>query len=108
MLGLSDLYTDTDYKLLNFEFCEGRQSLQLYALNTSSTDFDLTGQVVWQAARIFCEWLFSSAETGQSLPPRVVGEQLFAGKRVLELGAGPGLGGFCVARWASQVLLSDY
>jgi predicted nicotinamide N-methyase len=29
-------------------------------------------------------------------------------KRILELGSGPGLGGFLTAHWAKQVIFSDY
>lgn len=36
------------------------------------------------------------------------GKSIFAGKKVLELGSGPGLGGFIVSKWASQVILTDY
>ena len=36
------------------------------------------------------------------------GESILAGKKVLELGSGPGLSGFHAAHWASEVIVTDY
>ena len=47
--------TDTDYKLITFEHKDFKQDV--YALKTASTDYDLTGQVIWQAANIMGVWL---------------------------------------------------
>ena len=33
---------------------------------------------------------------------------LMANKNVLELGSGPGLGGFVASKWARKVVLTDY
>lgn len=39
--GLVDMFTDTDYKEITYEFC-GRE-IKLYALQAAATDYDLTG-----------------------------------------------------------------
>ena len=70
----------------------------MFALEAASTDPDKTGQIIWQAARVFSGWM---AQQGN-------GERLFSGQKVLELGAGPGLTGFHVAHWAKEVIVSDY
>ena len=48
--GIASLFTDTDYKEVVYEY-EGLEScggqLRLKALKGASTDFDLTGQIVW-------------------------------------------------------------
>ncbi len=72
--------------------------MSVYALLAASTDYDLTGQIVWQAAKVFSEWLCFDNN----------GEQLLGDKSVLELGSGPGLGGFLSAHWAAKVVLTDY
>lgn len=54
-----------------------------------------TGYVNWPAATILARWL--------ALHPRAV-----AGKAVMEVGAGLGLCGLVAARWAREVLLTDY
>ena len=68
----------------------------MYALKSASTDYDLTGQVIWQAADIMSVWF--------------VEEFLdeFKDKNVLELGAGPGLCGLIAATKAKSVVLTDY
>lgn len=54
-----------------------------------------TGYVNWPAATILARWL--------ALHPQTV-----AGKGVMEVGAGLGLCGLVAARWAGEVLLTDY
>ena len=57
MFGVMSMFTDDNYKEITYEYGEYRQTLQ--ALDTASTDYDLTGQVVWQAADIFAKFLLS-------------------------------------------------
>ena len=80
--------TDTDYK--ETEFTHKGFTQKVYALQSASTDFDLTGQVVWQAADIMSAWFVEDANILNS----------FDGKRILELGAGPGLCGLVAAHRA--------
>lgn len=53
---------------------------------------------MWQAAKVFAEWLCFQDN----------GSLLLGDKKVLELGSGPGLGGFLAAHWAAQVVVTDY
>jgi len=71
------LFTDTDYQDLLFEYGDFKQTLK--ALKTSSTDYDLTGQIIWKAADILSKYTLD-----------VLGPSELKGKRVLELGSGPG------------------
>lgn len=96
LFGIVNMYTDTDYKKIEYQF--GDKSVNVYALTAASTDSDLTGQIVWQAASIFSNWLCTDNN----------GDRLLKGKNVLELGSGPGLGGFLAAHWANKVILTDY
>ena len=59
--GLGKLFTDTDYQEIVFTHNECEQKLQ--ALKGASTDFDLTGQIVWQAANIFSQYMLEKSET---------------------------------------------
>ena len=43
--GIVELLTDKDYKKITFEHKGFEQDV--YALKSASTDFDLTGQVIW-------------------------------------------------------------
>ena len=90
------MFTDNNYQELVYEYGDYSQTLQ--ALKTASTDYDLTGQIVWQAADIFAKFLLTGTQ----------GQDLLAGKSVLEVGSGPGLGGFVASKWARRVVLSDY
>ena len=49
-------------------------------MKTSSTDYDLTGQIIWKAADILSKYILDG-----------FGERELKGKTVLELGSGPGL-----------------
>ncbi len=56
------MYTDTDYKRIDYEY--GDVKLHINALKSASTDKDLTGQIVWQAADIFARWV-TQADSGR-------------------------------------------
>ena len=60
----------------------------------SSTDYDLTGQIVWPASVILSWFIDKNYE-------------IFQNKKLIELGAGCGLAGILAARFASQVILTD-
>ncbi len=66
----------------------------LLASTASSTDHDLTGQIVWPVS-IFLAWFV--ARHGWR----------FDGQQVLELGAGAGLPGLVASRFAAGALLTD-
>lgn len=86
---------DTDYKAIVFEYKDFTQ--KIYALKAASTDFDLTGQIIWKAADILSKYILD-----------VLGEGELKGKKVLELGSGPGLCALVAQHYASKVVLSDY
>lgn len=94
--GVMSMFTDNNYKPITYTY--GDYTVTLEALDTASTDYDLTGQIVWQAADIFAKFMLTGTQ----------GKDLFEGLRVLEVGSGPGLGGFIISKWASRVILSDY
>ena len=93
--SLTQLFTDTDYKLITYTYKDYKQDI--YALQTASTDYDLTGQIIWAAADILTRWLFDRG-----------GPSICKAKTIIELGSGPGLCGLVSARLAKKVILSDY
>ena len=80
MENIGGLFIDTDYKEITFKYKDFEQ--KLFALKTSSTDYDLTGQIIWKAADILSKYIIDE-----------LGEQTLKGKTVLEVGSGPGLCG---------------
>ena len=52
---LVGLFTDVDYKEIEFSYKDFKQTI--YALKTSSTDYDLTGQIIWKAADILSKYI---------------------------------------------------
>lgn len=65
-----------------------------WALNSASTDYDLTGQVIWPGATVLADYL-------------LIHSLDVAGKTVLELGAGTGLTGLFISHLSEWVILSD-
>jgi hypothetical protein len=63
------------YQLTKFTF--GSHVLELYCLQSASTDFDLTGQLVWPGAMLMNGYLSENAD-------------ILQGCSVLELGSGVG------------------
>ena len=66
-------------------------------MKASSTDYDLTGQIIWKAADILSKYIIDE-----------MGESIMKGKVVLELGSGPGLCALIAQHYCSKVVLSDY
>ncbi|CAL2256034.1 unnamed protein product [Prunus armeniaca] len=69
-------FIDDNYQLTTFTF--GSQVIELLCLQSASTDFDLTGQLVWPGAMLLNDYLSKNAE-------------LLQGCTVLELGSGVGM-----------------
>lgn len=86
--NLYGLFVCEDYVAKEFVF--DSESQQLLCSNMSSTDFDLTGQIVWPASLLLGWFVFSHRN------------DIFRNKRVLELGAGCGLAGFFAAKFANS------
>ncbi|KAL4473135.1 hypothetical protein ABPG72_007365 [Tetrahymena utriculariae] len=88
----SDLFINKDYVEKEFKY---KDCVQKYKASASaSTDFDLTGQIVWRAAEQLAEFIVENKE-------------IFRDKVVLELGAGVGLSGLVCAQYAKQVYVTD-
>ena len=95
---LGDFFILRSYtpKTYVFSLADGTSLTQTCdALDSASTDFDLTGQIVWMVSRVTAHYIARE------------GERLLAGARVLELGAGAGLVGLVASRWARELTLSD-
>eukprot|EP00347_Sterkiella_histriomuscorum_P018612 403344856 len=99
---LVNLFTDTDYQEITYEYRDFKQTI--YALKTSSTDYDLTGQIIWKAADILSKYILDT------IGPNIFQKRLTeTGKcSILELGSGPGLCGLVSQQFVSEVVFSDY
>ncbi|CAI9285082.1 unnamed protein product [Lactuca saligna] len=86
-------FIDDNYELTTFTF--GPHVLQLLCLQSSSTDFDLTGQLVWPGARLLNEYLSNNVE-------------LLQGCSAVELGSGVGVTGILCSRFCHKVVLTDH
>ena len=85
---LTNLFIDKNYKLQTLTFHAATPSTFLvtcnfYALQSATTAFDLTGQIVWPGVHVLSSYLVSTASEGQHL--------LLANKQCIELGAGAGV-----------------
>jgi len=90
---------------------EGRErfSLDLLCSQAASTDFDLTGQVLWPAAALLASYLVAGEEGGTGEKSR--GRSLAARSRsgACELGAGLGLSGLAAVAFSGlrRLVLTD-
>lgn len=91
--SIYSLFVCEEYITKNWSFDSLQQ--QLLCSNMSSTDHDLTGQIVWPACVLLSWFIHSNRDT------------LFSGKHLLELGAGCGLAGFVAANYCRSVLITD-
>ncbi|PIN17473.1 Calmodulin-lysine N-methyltransferase [Handroanthus impetiginosus] len=86
-------FINDNYQLTRFTF--GSQVLELYCLHSASTDFDLTGQLVWPGAELLNDYLSKNAE-------------MLQGCSVIELGSGVGITGMLCSRFCSKVVMTDH
>ncbi|CAD8198988.1 unnamed protein product [Paramecium octaurelia] len=91
-INLGEIFIPNDYTLTEFKYQD--IEIQIYSLNSGSTDFDLTGQIIWPASIELTKFIIDN-------------NQLFKDKNVLELGAGAGLCGFVAAKYAKNVIITD-
>lgn len=86
-------FINDNYQLTTFTF--GSQVLQLFCLHSASTDYDLTGQLVWPGATLLNDYLSQNAE-------------MLKGLSVIELGSGVGVTGVLCGRFCDKVVLTDH
>ncbi|XP_043692396.1 protein N-lysine methyltransferase METTL21A isoform X2 [Telopea speciosissima] len=86
-------FINDNYQLTTFTF--GSQVLELYCLQSASTDFDLTGQLVWPGALLLNNYLSKNSD-------------MLQGCSVIELGSGVGVTGILCSLFCTEVVLSDH
>ncbi|KAI0526808.1 hypothetical protein KFK09_002399 [Dendrobium nobile] len=86
-------FVNRDYELTTFTF--GNSVLQLFCLRSSSTDYDLTGQLVWPGAVLLNNYLSGNPK-------------MLEGLSIIELGSGVGITGILCSRFCSEVVLTDH
>jgi len=110
--GLVRLFSATEYKTTTVRITcyrpsteeDGRSdketpeniTIELSYSSAASTDFDLTGQILWPVSILLGHYLASS-----------VGQSRIKSRNVVELGAGTGLPGLVAANFATKVVLTD-
>ncbi|KQK14971.1 hypothetical protein BRADI_1g19870v3 [Brachypodium distachyon] len=86
-------FVDRSYEMTTFTY--GSQVLQLLCLRAASTDYDLTGQLVWPGAVLMNTYLSEHPETVK-------------GCSIIELGSGIGITGILCSRFCKEVVLTDH
>jgi len=76
----SDLFLNKSY--VDRTFCFGDLKVRLKCSDSTCTDYDLTGQVIWPAAFVMCKYFQYIYEKDRTF---------FQNKSGLELGSGTGL-----------------
>ncbi|KAJ7964964.1 Protein N-lysine methyltransferase [Quillaja saponaria] len=84
-------FINDNYQLTTFTF--GSEVIQLLCLQSASTDFDLTGQLVWPGATLLNDYLSKNNE-------------MLKGCSVIELGSGVGVTGILCSRFCHKVVLT--
>jgi hypothetical protein len=92
VMSLESFFICEEYIVKTFTF--GDLSQSLLCSNMSSTDPDLTGQIVWPAAILLSYFIYHIRDSLESIT-------------MLELGAGCGLGGFVSANYSNKVIITD-
>nr|CAB3458760.1 unnamed protein product [Digitaria exilis] len=86
-------FVDRSYEMTTFTF--GSHELRLLCLRAASTDYDLTGQLVWPGAVLMNNYLSEHPETVNECS-------------IIELGSGIGITGILCSRFCKKVVLTDH
>ncbi|WOL03184.1 protein N-lysine methyltransferase METTL21A [Canna indica] len=86
-------FVNREYNLTTFTF--GPHSLRLLCLRSASTDYDLTGQLVWPGAVLLNNYLSDNAG-------------ILEGCSIIELGSGVGITGVLCSKFCHEVVLTDH
>ncbi|KAK9082079.1 hypothetical protein Syun_031478 [Stephania yunnanensis] len=86
-------FINDDYKMSTFSF--GSQVIHLLCLQSASTDYDLTGQLVWPGAVLLNNFLSNNTA-------------ILQGSSIIELGSGVGVTGILCSRFCHEILLTDH
>uniref|UniRef100_A0A1D1XUW6 Methyltransferase-like protein 21A n=1 Tax=Anthurium amnicola TaxID=1678845 RepID=A0A1D1XUW6_9ARAE len=86
-------FVNRNYELTTFTF--GPHVLQLLCLQSASTDYDLTGQLVWPGSVLLNNYLCKNMD-------------MLDGRSVIELGSGVGITGILCSRFCPKVVLTDH
>ncbi|KAK9124820.1 hypothetical protein Scep_013666 [Stephania cephalantha] len=86
-------FINDDYKMSTFSF--GSQVIRLLCLQSASTDYDLTGQLVWPGAVLLNNYLSNNTA-------------ILQGCSIIELGSGVGVTGILCGRFCHEILLTDH
>ncbi|CAG9318914.1 unnamed protein product [Blepharisma stoltei] len=81
-----------EYRL--YEESLGNFTQKFYALPSATTDYDLTGQILWPGAIALSNYFINHSEC-------------ISGKEVIELGAGSGFCGLVASRFCSKIVFTD-
>lgn len=93
--SLGDFFVSRDYETVTVSYPGTPVTQRIDCLTAASTDFDLTGQILWLVSRVMSHHL--AATDGRDVK----------GRDVIELGAGAGLVGLTATQWARSVILTD-
>ncbi|CAN6443381.1 unnamed protein product [Victoria cruziana] len=86
-------FINSDYQLTSFRY--GDQELELFCLQSASTDYDLTGQLVWPGAELLNNYLSNN-------------KLILHGRSIIELGSGVGVTGLLSSRFCREIVLTDH
>jgi len=89
----ASFFVDESY--VTKEFVLGPHTIKVMCLQASSTDFDLTGQLIWPGAELLNNYLVQNFHILQGLS-------------VIELGSGVGLTGLLCAHYCHHVVMTDH
>ncbi|ERM99126.1 hypothetical protein AMTR_s00101p00152470 [Amborella trichopoda] len=86
-------FINDNYQLTTFTF--GSEIVELFCLQSASTDYDLTGQLVWPGAHLMNNYLSVNVHALQ-------------GQSIIELGSGVGVTGMLCGKHCREILLTDH
>lgn len=87
-----DLFVSRDYREFTFKYKDVVESIK--HCDSATTDFDLTGQIVWPASEALAMYIVDHSNE-------------FTNRTVLELGAGAGLSGIVCSNFCKRIILTD-